>query len=145
MATRSPADTARAYMAAWNAHDPDACVACFAEDGVREGRIMASATRPGHRFPRFVGREAIEERIAGFMAAVPDLAVEILRAAEGDDGSAWLEWRLTGTHRADWGAWRARGERVDVPAVSVYRVAGGLIVEEVEYIDPAVLMTPPER
>jgi steroid delta-isomerase-like uncharacterized protein len=139
---RSPRDTALAYMAAWNAHDAAACAACFAEDGVREGRIMARATRPGHRFPRFVGRAAIEERIGGFMVAVPDLAVEVLRVAEGD-GTAWLEWRLTGTHRADWGGWVARGERVDVPAVCVYAVEDGLITEETEYIDPAVMMTPP--
>ncbi len=55
---RAARETALAYMAAWNAHDARACAECFAEDGVREGRIMASATRPGHRFPRFVGRRA---------------------------------------------------------------------------------------
>jgi steroid delta-isomerase-like uncharacterized protein len=140
---RSPRDTVLAYMAAWNAHDAAGCAGCFAEDGVREGRIMAQATSPGHRFPRFVGRRAIEERIAGYMAAVPDLAVEIVRVGEGPEGTAWLEWRLTGTHRADWGRWVAAGERVDVPAVSVYRVREGLIDEELEYIDPAVMMTPP--
>lgn len=140
---RRPRDTALAYMAAWNALDADACAACFAPDGVREGRIMAQATRPGHRFPRFVGRDAIRERIAGFMEAVPDLSVEILRVGEGPEDTAWLEWRLTGTHTRDWGAWAARGERVDVPAVSIYRVRDGLIEEETEYIDPQVLMTPP--
>src|SRR5438045_3929575 len=140
---REPRETAIAYMAAWNAHDAAACAAFFAEDGVREGRIMAQATRPGHRFPRFVGRRAIEERIAGFMVAVPDLVVEVLRVGAGPEDTAWLEWRLTGTHRRDWGAWTARDERVDVPAVCVYTVRDGLIQEEVEYIDPAVLMTPP--
>jgi steroid delta-isomerase-like uncharacterized protein len=144
MAPRSPREAALAYMAAWNTRDAAACAACFAEDGVREGRIIAQATRPGHRFPRFVGRPAIRERIAGFMAAVPDLAVEVLRVGEGEGGTAWLEWRLTGTHRADWGGWVARGERVDVPAVCIYVVEDGLIREETEYIDPAVLMTPPD-
>lgn len=42
------------------------------------------------------------------------------------------------------GAWTARGERVDVPAVSIYTVRDGLIAEEAEYIDPAVMMTPPD-
>ena len=133
----------RRYYDAWNATDAQACVACFALDGVREGRIMAQATRPGHRFPRFVGREAIAERIGGFMVAVPDLAVEILRLGEGDDGTVWVEWHLTGTHTADWGRWRAQGERVDVPAVSIFRIEDGLIAEETEYIDPAVMMSPP--
>jgi steroid delta-isomerase-like uncharacterized protein len=131
------------YMERWNAHDADGCAACFAEDGVREGRIMAQATRPGHRFPRFEGRAAIRERIAGFMAAVPDLQVDVMRVGEGPPGTVWLEWRVTGTHLADWGAWRAHGERVDVPAVSIYRVRDGLIAEEAEYIDPQVMMTPP--
>jgi steroid delta-isomerase-like uncharacterized protein len=131
------------YMAAWNRLDADACAECFAEDGVREGRIMAQATSPGTRFPRFEGRAAIRERIAGFMAAVPDLAVEVTRIGEGPEGTVWLEWRLTGTHTGDWGGWRARGERIDVPAVSIYRVVKGRIAEETEYIDPAVLMSPP--
>jgi len=143
MTDRSPLDTALAYMAAWNAHDADACAACFAPDGVREGRILARATAGGARFPRFSGREAIRARLAGFMEAVPDLAVEILRVGTGPADTAWVEWRLTGTHRHDWGVWAARGERVDVPAVSIYTVRGGLITEETEYIDPAVLMTPP--
>jgi steroid delta-isomerase-like uncharacterized protein len=140
---RGPRETAIAYMAAWNAHDAAACARCFAGDGVREGRIMAQATRPGHRFPRFVGRRAIEDRIAGFMVAVPDLAVEIIRIGTGPEDTVWLEWRLTGTHRRDWGGWKARDEAVDVPAVCVYTVRNGLILEEIEYIDPAVLMTPP--
>jgi ketosteroid isomerase-like protein len=144
MTDRSPRDTALAYMAAWNTMDAGACAACFDPDGVREGRILARATAGGARFPRFVGREAIRARIAGFMEAVPDLHVEVLRVGEGPADTAWLEWRLTATHRHDWGAWVARGERVDVPAVSVYTVRRGLITEEAEYIDPAVMMTPPQ-
>jgi steroid delta-isomerase-like uncharacterized protein len=141
--TSAGRELVRRYYEAWNATDAAACVACFAPDGVREGRIMARATRPGHRFPRFVGREAISERIGGFMAAVPDLAVDVLRIGQGEDGTVWVEWRLTGTHTADWGGWAARGERVDVPAVSIFRIESGLIAEETEYIDPAVMMTPP--
>jgi steroid delta-isomerase-like uncharacterized protein len=141
---RTPRETALAYMESWNRRDAAGCAACFAEDGVREGRIMAAATSPGQRFPRFVGRRAIEERIAGFIAAVPDLAVEVVRVGEGPEDTAWIEWRLTGTHTADWGRWAARGERVDVPAVCVYRVRDGLIEEEVEYIDPQVMMTSPD-
>lgn len=139
----SARDTVTRYYAAWNAHDADALAACFAEDGVREGRILAAATSPGSRFPRFAGRDAIRERLAGFIEAVPDLAVEILRSGEGPEGTVWVEWHLTGTHTGDWGRWQARGERVDVPAVSIFRVVDGLIAEETEYIDPAVMMTPP--
>lgn len=143
MATRTPRATALAYMDAWNRMDADGCAACFAEDGVREGRILARATAGGARFPRFEGRAAVRERIAGFMVAVPDPRVEVIRIGEGPPDTAWLEWRLTGTHREDWGAWRAHAEAVDVPAVSIYRVRDGLIAEEAEYIDPAVMMSPP--
>ena len=77
------------------------------------------------------------------MAAVPDLRVEVLRVGEGPPDTAWLDRASrapTGpTGRLD-GPRRAR----DVPAVSIYRVTGGLIAEEAEYIDPAVMMTPPE-
>ena len=136
-------ETVARYYEAWNARDADGCAACFAPDGVREGRIMAQATSPGSRFPRFEGRAAIRERIAGFIAAVPDLEVEVVRTGLGEDGTVWVEWWLVGTHTGDWGRWTARGERVDVPAVSVFRIADGLIAEEAEYIDPAVMMTPP--
>ena len=133
MSARTPRETALAYMAAWNEMDAAACAACFAEDGVREGRILARATAGGARFPRFVGRPAIQERIAGFMVAVPDLAVEVLRVGEGPEDTAWLEWRLTGTHRADWGAWIARGRAggrprgLDLPrARRAHRRGGGV-------------------
>ena len=78
------------------------------------------------------------------MVAVPDLAVEVLRVGEGpeDHGLARVAPRPS-TPPGGSGAWIARGERVDVPAVSVYRVRDGLIAEEAEYIDPAVMMTPP--
>jgi len=142
MAT-SGVETILLYMESWNRLDADACASCFAEDGVREGRIMARATAPGRRFPRFEGRAAVRERIAGFMRAVPDLHVEVTRITEDAGGSVWCEWRLTGTHAADWGEWEARGERVDVPAVSIYRMRDGLVVHEAEYLDPAVMMTPP--
>jgi ketosteroid isomerase-like protein len=130
-------------MASWNRLDAGGCAECFAADGVREGRIMASATSPGSRFPRFEGRDAIRERIAGFMRAVPDLHVEITRITEDDDGNVWCEWRLRGTHTGDWGRWTATGARVDVPAVSIYAMQDGLITHEAEYLDPAVMMTPP--
>ena len=90
MPERTPRETALAYMEAWNAMDAAACAACFAEDGVREGRILARATAGGARFPRFVGREAIRERIAGFMVAVPDLRVDVMRV---DDTGKVIEWR----------------------------------------------------
>jgi hypothetical protein len=63
--TTSGLDTILRYMESWNRLDANGCASCFAEDGVREGRIMARATSPGHRFPRFEGRAAIQERIAG--------------------------------------------------------------------------------
>lgn len=130
-------------MQARNERDEGACAACFAEDGVRKGRIMAQATSPGARFPRSEGWAAIRERIASFIAAVSDLAVEVTGVGEGPPGTVWLEWRLTGVHTADWGVWAAHGERIDVPAVSIYRVGDGLIVEETECIDSAVVMPPP--
>jgi len=144
VASRTPRETVLAYMDAWNRHDAGACAACFAEDGVREGRIMAQATSPGSRFPRFEGRQEIEDRIGGFMVAVPDLEVEVVRLGEGPDDTVWVEWHLTGTHQVDWGRWTARGERVDVIAVSVHQVRDGLIREEAEYLDPQVMMTPPD-
>jgi ketosteroid isomerase-like protein len=129
--TTSGLDTILRYMESWNRLDANDCA-------------YGRATSPGHRFPRFEGRAAIRERIAGFMEAVPDLHVEVTRIAEDRDGNVWREWHLMGTHTAGWGRWAARGERVDVPAVSIYRMKDGLVAHEAEYLDPAVMMTPPD-
>lgn len=62
---RGALEVVAAYGAAWNAHDAEACGACFTDDGVREWMV-----KPVSPPSRFEGRAALVEGIRGFMAVV---------------------------------------------------------------------------
>ena len=127
------------YIDAWNDHDPAACGACFAPEGVREWRVLAPPHIGGAPFPRFVGREAIASRIAEFMSSLPDLELEVSALSEGSDARVWTEWRMRGTHALDLGPWAARGEPVDFHGVSIFRIGGEGISEEIAYWDTLLM------
>lgn len=131
------------YVDAWNAHRPEACADCFAPDGERVWRVLAPAHVGGDPFPRFRGRDAVREGIASFMAAVPDLVVDVIALSDGSDGRIWTEWRLSGTHLGDWGPWPARGERVDVVGVSILTLGDGGFAEERLYWDQLMMTGAP--
>jgi steroid delta-isomerase-like uncharacterized protein len=128
------------YIDAWNDHDPAACGACFAPEGVREWRVLAPPHIGGEPFPRFVGREAIASRIAEFISSVPDLELEVSALSEGSDARVWTEWRMRGTHALDLGGWAARGEPVDFQGVSIFRIGGEGISEEIAYWDTLLMV-----
>lgn len=133
------------YADAWNDHDPSACGACFAPDGQRVWCVAPLTHVGGAGFPRFRGRAAIADAIAGFMAGVPDLVLEVDALSEGSDGRVWTEWRLTGTHLGPWGDWTPRGEPVDLVGVSIFRVGRDGLREERAYWDSLLLTaSPPE-
>lgn len=139
----SLAGTVARYADAWNDHDPVEAARCFTPGGARIWRVRAPARLPGEGFPTFRGREAIASAIAAFMDSVPDLRLDIEALSEGSDERLWTEWRLTGTHRATLGDWVARGERVEVAGVSIFRIARGGIREERAYWDSMLLSGPP--
>jgi ketosteroid isomerase-like protein len=127
------------YFDAWNDHDAGACGRCFAPDGVREWRVLAPPHIGGAPFPRFVGWAAIADRIAQFMASVPDLQLDVTALSEGSDERVWTEWRMRGTHALDLGPWPGRGEPVDFQGVSIFRVGELGIAEEVAYWDTLLM------
>ena len=126
-----PAAVFERLVAAMNAHDIEAHVACFAEDYRSE--------QPVHPDRGFGGRAQVRANWSAIFAGVPDFRAELLRtAADGD--TAWSEWRWRG-HRSD-------GSPLDMAGVIVCGVRDGrivwgrLYVEDVEHegagIDAAV-------
>jgi ketosteroid isomerase-like protein len=90
MATREQiVEANRATLAAWNAHDPDAVAALFAEDAVIRDVGSSDTVR---------GRPAIRARAADLLAAFPDFALRQLDLVVGEDANA-DRWEATGTHR----------------------------------------------
>jgi steroid delta-isomerase-like uncharacterized protein len=128
------------YFDAWNDHDAEACARCFAPDGVREWRVLAPPHIGGAPFPRFAGRGPIADRIAQFIASVPDLTLAVSALSEGSDGRVWTEWRLRGTHTLDLGPWPAQGEPVDFQGVSIFRIGERGIAEEIAYWDTLLML-----
>lgn len=77
-------------VAATNAHDLDALVACFAPDYVNE--------TPAHPSRSFTGSEQVRRNWARLFDAIPDLRAEVRQSAV-TGGVAWTEWELSGTRR----------------------------------------------
>ena len=117
--------------AAWNAHDPDAVAAVFAEDAVvREVGNPVEAH----------GRAAIRARAAALLAAFPDFRLE--RVALVVDGATDADrWVMTGTHRGELFGIPPTGRQVRVEGATFTRLGpDGLVVEDVHHTDLAGLM-----
>lgn len=119
MSTGPPDDMVDRLLAATNAHDLEALVACFAPDYSNE--------TPLHPSRGFRGRDQVRrnwEQIFGF---VPDLQAEVTRRAVDGD-TAWTEWVMTGTRR-DGSAHRMAG-------VILFGVADGVAGWARFYLEP---------
>jgi steroid delta-isomerase-like uncharacterized protein len=120
-----------ATYAAWNAHDPDAVAAVFAENAV-----LSEVGRPGD----VRGRAAIRERAAMLLGAFPDFRLE--RIALVIDGDRHADrWVMTGTHRGPLFGLPATGRAVRVEGATFTRLGpDGLVAEDVHLTDFAGLM-----
>jgi steroid delta-isomerase-like uncharacterized protein len=116
-----------ATFAAWNAHDPDAVAAIFADDAVI--RDVGSPEPPVR------GRAAIRDRVADLMAAFPDLELRQLDLVVGEDANA-DRWEFTGTHRGEFLGMAATGRSIRVEGATFSRFdEHGLVVEDVNFWD----------
>jgi steroid delta-isomerase-like uncharacterized protein len=132
MATREQiVEANRATLAAWNAHDPDAVAALFAEDAVIRDVGSSDTVR---------GRPAIRARAADLLAAFPDFALRQLDLVVGEDANA-DRWEATGTHRGRFLGMAATGRRIQVEGATFSRFdADGLVVEDVNFWDAGALL-----
>jgi ketosteroid isomerase-like protein len=112
---------AERLVAATNAHDLEAMLACFADDYRSE--------QPAHPARTFQGIDQVRKNWGTLLEAVPDVRFDVIRFAETGD-EAWFETRLTGTH--------ADGSKLDeigvvILGVDAGRIAWGrLYLEDVE-------------
>jgi steroid delta-isomerase-like uncharacterized protein len=121
-----------ATYAAWNAHDPDAVAAVFAEDAL---------TREAGSHELAVGRQAVRERAARLFAAFPDLRLE--RVTLVIDGQRHADrWVMSGTHTGQLMGLPPTGRsvRVDGATFTVMN-DDGLVAEDHHYMDLAGLLT----
>lgn len=107
------------FMAAWNARDVDALMACMAADCA-----FHVSSGPDAAGTRHEGRTAVRAAYAAMFDAFPQAAwTEDRHHVAGDTGLS--EWRFTGTDRA--------GGRVDVQGCDIFRFDGELIALKDSY------------
>ncbi|MBX3024109.1 SgcJ/EcaC family oxidoreductase [bacterium] len=120
-----------ATYAAWNAHDPDAVAAVFAEDAV----VREVGTGQEAR-----GRAAVRARAAALLTAFPDLTLERVELLIDGDRHA-DRWVLRGTHRGELLGIPPTGRRVRIDGATFTRLgADGLVVEDLHFADTLGLM-----
>jgi ketosteroid isomerase-like protein len=96
---RNPREVFARLVAAQNAHDIEALVACFAPD--------YSSEQPAHPDRVFKGNAQVRKNWSSIFAGVPDFRAELLDAAvEGETAWGEFEWRGT---RQDGSALHSRG------------------------------------
>lgn len=106
-------------LAATNAHDIDALVACFDRDYANE--------TPTHPARGFIGQAQVRRNWEQIFAAVPDLRAELLAAAV-DGADVWTEWEMQGT--------RGDGSDHQMRGVVVFTVANGVATRGRFYLEP---------
>jgi steroid delta-isomerase-like uncharacterized protein len=121
----------RATFAAWNAHDPDAVAAVFADDAVIRDVGSPDVLR---------GRAAIRERAADLLVAFPDFRLRQLDLIVGEDANA-DRWEASGTHSGSFLGLEATGNSMQVEGATFSRFdSHGLVVEDVNFWDVGALM-----
>jgi steroid delta-isomerase-like uncharacterized protein len=117
--------------AAWNAHDPDAVAAVFAEDAVIREIGGGGEAR---------GRDAIRARAVALFAAFPDLRLERIELVIDGDRHA-DRWVLSGTHRGPLLGLAPTGRQVRIEGATFTRLGpDGLVIEDVHFTDVAGLL-----
>lgn len=106
-------------LAALNAHDVDALVACFADDYVNE--------TPAHPRRGFRGNDQVRINWTQIFGGVPDLDAQVPRTAVDGD-TLWTEWDLSGTG-PDGTAFLMRG-------VVIFNVTNDAIASARFYLEP---------
>jgi limonene-1,2-epoxide hydrolase len=106
-------------VAATNAHDLDAVVACFAPEYLNE--------TPAHPPRGFRGREQVRRNWTTIFTAVPDIAAQVIATAI-DGERVWTEWEMTGT--------RSDGIPHAMVGVIIFGVTHDRIVSARFYLEP---------
>lgn len=127
-ADMTPRQVADAYMAAWNAHDPDAAAALMADNVTYLDVTVGEPQK---------GRDAARDKVIKlFVTAAPDLTWKMTsEPIESANGIAY-EWTFAGTNTGAWGPdTPATGKTFSFNGVTFMRVENGKIVYQGDYYD----------
>lgn len=117
-------DTARQYLAAWNAHDADALVRTFAEGGTYRDPTTGALTG-----------DAIGASAKGLWSAFPDLAFDVPNVVEIGVGRVMAEWTMTGTNTGAFRGLPPTGRSISLPGVDLFDIGDDGIHAVTGYFD----------
>ena len=114
------------WIAAWNSHDVEKVIPLFTKDVLYEDVTLTVVNH---------GAEELRKFATGFLAAVPDLKMELIGSSiQGNQGS--IEWILRGT---DKGIYKT-GQKFSVRGVSIVNLEHGRISRNLDFYDSATIM-----
>ena len=122
-------------------HETKAVIARFFDEVWNQRNLHAIDELCADGFCHYdsVGRDthdlaSFKQYVAATYAAFPDLSLTIEReVAEGD--TVVVQWKLCGTHRGECLGIAPTGKQVELEGVSLYRIAGGTIVDSAIFRD----------
>jgi steroid delta-isomerase-like uncharacterized protein len=118
---------AQSWIAAWNSHDPGKFLSAFTSDVTYEDTTSIGGA--------YHGAAEVRKFVADEIAAVPDLKLELVRAAV-NNGHGTIEWVFSGTDKDIY----KTGKKFSVRGVSVIDVKDGKISRCLDFYDAATIM-----
>ena len=118
------------WAEAWSEHDVDRVAGIFTDDCVYEDVTFGAVNQ---------GKDELKAFGSAFLAAVPDLKVELHSAFVGDRRGA-MEWTMSGTQTGDMPGLPATGKRFSLRGASVVELREGKLSRCSDYWDLATLL-----
>jgi steroid delta-isomerase-like uncharacterized protein len=121
-------DIANKYFDAWNAHDADAIVKTFADDGTYRDPTTGE-----------ISGDAIGANAKRLWDVFPDLSFEIVSVAEAGPGRVVAEWIMKGTNAGAFQGLPATGRAISLPGADVIEIGTDEIKAVKGYFDTRVI------
>lgn len=122
-------DIAERYVEAWNEHDPQRIVDCFAPGGTYEDPATGGA----------LTGEAIADYARGLFEAFPDVRFDVRSTGQLGENRLASEWTMRGTHRGPYRNLPPTGSSVELPGTDVLELGDGRIESLRGYFDRQAL------
>ncbi|MFN2556264.1 MAG: ester cyclase [Nitriliruptorales bacterium] len=130
MSEQPTLEAIRANTAAMNTQVMEDYADTFTEDAVWEDDALPAPA---------VGRAAVVQTMVGFYAAFPDLHFDVEREFASGDQAA-VCWRVTGTHRGEFGGLPPTGRRLEYHACGIMQIRDGKIAYVRTYLDTGTIL-----
>jgi len=131
MAAQDHVHTVREVFAAWNAHDAEGFLKRLDTKTVWESDVFPAP---------FAGHEGARQFFKLYVAAFPDLHLDIEQILAAGDSHILVRWRSTGTHLGPLGAAPATGRKAINHGCTVAEVRQGRVTHAWVYFDNAHML-----